>query len=109
MSLPKGVHTFGHAHSSDKGSKHPSDIGPGLETTESEGGKDASLPSYTKGSASFRKGVVRGDGTERRRGTKVVKKSNSPKQPKAPIDDSFLPVGAGLHKNTGTSVPKRVK
>lgn len=109
MSTPSGVHKYSHQHKSDKGSKHPSGIGPGLEDVQGDGGSSPEVPSATKGSDKHLKGVKRGDGTETRKGTKVQHKQAKVSQPKAPIDDSALPVGAGLHKNTGISVPKRVK
>ena len=106
MSTPSGVHTFGHKHKSDKGSKHPSSIGPGLEKTSGEGGSSPEIPSYTKGSDGHLKSVVRGDGTETRRGTKVVHKQKTGGS--IPSGDKES-IPSGVKQHSGLKAPKSVK
>jgi hypothetical protein len=101
---------YGHKSVNDKGSKHPDDIGPGLQSVDKQGKTTPDVKKgYTKGGSKFRSGVVRGDGTETRRGTKVKKLQNKVSQPKASKDTSALPKGEGLHCYDGKSVPKSVK
>jgi hypothetical protein len=109
MSTPSGVHSYGHKSKPDDGSKHPDTIGPGLEAVSGEGGSSPKVPAYTKGSDGHNKSVKRGDGTETRRGIKVVHKQSKVSQPKASKDTNALPKGDGLHCHDGKSVPKSVK
>ena len=107
--VPGGVRSFSHKAMSDKGSKHPEDVGSGLAGVErtaggKSGGGDKDFAARAK--ASQPSGVVRGDGTETLKGTKVVHKQSKVTQP--PRSGSKRYPGE-VKQHDGKKAPRSVK
>lgn len=104
--VPSSVGYFGHTEKNDKGSKHP-DVGRGPNTVEvynktkptvaPAGGSGMHLPA----------GVVRGDGTEKRKGITVRSIRSAPKGPSTSGSASATP--SGVVKHSGLSAPRKVR
>ena len=104
--VPSSVGYFGHTEKNDKGSKHP-DVGRGPNMVETynkskptvapAGGSGTHLPS----------GVVRGDGTERLKGTTVRSVRSAPKGPATGGTAHATP--PGVTKHSGLSAPRKVR
>jgi len=101
-----GIKRFGHKSSSDKGRFHPSDIGSGLETVDKMGGSEPRAATSGRGSNSPPRGVVRGDGTESLKGTKVQHK-NGKKMSAPGSGSSHIP--GDVSKHDGFKTPRHGK
>ena len=106
--VPSGVGYFGYTSSSDKGKAHPDKIGSGQQTVETY--NKSSTPNKTVPKSAAKTtvpgGVVRGDGTETRKGITVKHIQTTNSFPKGG-DAGALP--GGVRKLSGLSAPKRVK
>ena len=103
---PSGVKKFGHKAQSTKGSNHPSDILPGLEAVDKQGGSHPPAAPAPGGSDKHIKSVKRGDGTETLQGTKVVHKQGSiPKAPGSPPKN----YPKEIRQHSGLKAPKSGK
>lgn len=103
---PSGVKSYGHKSSSDKGKFHPSTIASGLETVDKKGGSPPGPAKTGRGSNSPPRGVVRGDGTESLKGTKVQHKDGK----RASLGGSGSSnIPGGVSKHDGFKTPHRGK
>ena len=99
---PSGVRSYSHKAKNDDGKFHPSSIASGLETVEKQGGSPPPAASSGKGSTNFPKNVVKGNGTESLKGTKVVKKRGE--RGKVPYSGSTNYPG-NVRKHSGLKAP----
>jgi len=106
--VPSGVRTFGHKSVDDKGSKHPSKISSGLQGVDKQGGGSPDVEKGFKASASSSqpRGVVRGDGTEKLRGTETQHKQAKVKQPPTSGKKRFP---GGVKQHDGRKAPRAIK
>jgi hypothetical protein len=104
--MPSAVGYFGHTTKSDKGSKHP-DVGGGPNTVEIYNKSKPTVAPAGGGGVSVPSGVVRGDGTERRKGITVKSIRSAPKGPATGGSANATP--PGVVKHSGLSAPRKVR
>lgn len=109
QNVPSGVGYFGFKSDSDKGKAHPDKIGSGQQTVERYNGSSSdskAASANARARSTVPSGVVRGDGTETRKGI-TVKHLHETNSFKKGGDAAALP--GGVRKHSGLSAPKRVK
>ena len=100
--------TYSHEPKSSKGKAHPEKVGIGMSAVKKLGGSNPPLSaSRERARSNVPTGVVRGDGTERRKGTTVKHLTGKRSGPASGGDASSLP--GGVRKHSGLNAPKRVR
>ena len=108
--IPAGVAYYdgtGRADST-KGKFHPKKIGSGLEKTAKLSGSAVAVPKPASGSATFPKGVSRGDGTQTRRGTTYKNMGTHPGRPGGTSGNKMTHIPGRVAKHNGKSTPRSV-
>lgn len=104
--VPGAVGSFGHKHRSDKGKAQP-DTGSGPNMVEIHNtSKPTVAPAGGGRRSTVPAGVVRGDGTETRKGITVKHLTQRLPFPKGGTDSATPP---GVVKHSGLSAPKKIK
>lgn len=104
--VPGNVGSFGHTMKSDKGKKHPN-VGSGPNTVEVYSATKSTVAPAGGRGVNVPAGVVRGDGTETRKGITVKSIRSAPKGPSTKGDAHATP--PGVVKHSGLSAPKNVR
>jgi hypothetical protein len=107
--VPSSVGYFGHATSGSKPKNVPDGVSRGPDTVETYNRTSPPNTTAAKGAAHsvVPAGVVRGDGTETRKGITVKHLSAARSGPSTKGDTGAVP--GGVRKHSGLSAPKRVK